>query len=122
MRLARQLVERWRQVPHAAIPGDVGDAAHLLHAIGAGLAAAAATAGRPYRRAARALNGSSGPAPLVDGAARVVAALANAGVIHAPEFDDTHAGSIVHGSSVAAATAPVRPGGRRREHAAPLTA
>jgi 2-methylcitrate dehydratase PrpD len=110
MSLARQLVERWRQVPYAAIPEGVRNAAllHLLDAIGVGLAAAATSAGRPYLRAAPALNGSGGPATifgLADGSAPVAAALANGGMIHALEYDDTHAGSIVHGSSVLAATA-----------------
>jgi 2-methylcitrate dehydratase PrpD len=110
MSLARQLVRQWRQVPYAAIPQGVRDAArlHLLDAIGVGLAAAATSAGRPYLRAAPALGGNGGPATifgLADGYAPAVAALANGGMVHALEYDDTHTSSIVHGSSVLAATA-----------------
>jgi 2-methylcitrate dehydratase PrpD len=110
MSLARQLVERWRRVSYAAIPEDVRDAArlHLLDAIGVGLAAAATSAGTPYLRAAPALNGGGGPATifgLAGGHAPASAALANGGMIHALEYDDTHTSSIVHGSSVLASAA-----------------
>ena len=110
MSLSRQLIQQWRQVPYAAIPGDVRDAArlHLLDAIGVGLAAAATGAATPYLRAAPALNGAGGPATifgLAGGHTPATAALANGGMIHALEYDDTHTGSIVHGSSVLASAA-----------------
>ena len=110
MTLSQQLVARLRSLSPAAIPPDVREAAklHLLDAIGVGLAAAATGAGAPYLKAAPALNGSGGPASIFgsgDGFAAATAALANGGMIHGLEYDDTHTGSIVHGSSVLAATA-----------------
>jgi 2-methylcitrate dehydratase PrpD len=110
MSLARRLVHHWRQVTYADIPQDVRDAArlHLLDAIGVGLAAAATSAGAPYLRAAPVLNGRGGPATVFGvsaGHPPASAALANGGMIHALEYDDTHAGSIVHGSSVLASAA-----------------
>ena len=110
MTLSQRLVAKLRSLPSTAIPTDVRDAArlHLLDAIGVGLAAAATGAGAPYLRAAHALNGSGGPASIFgsgDGFAAATAALANGSMIHGLEYDDTHTGSIVHGSSVLAATA-----------------
>lgn len=110
MTLSRQLVRQWRQLSYAAIPDEVRDAArlHLLDAIGVGLAAATTGAGNAYLGAAQALNGSGGPATifgLAGGYAPATAALANGGMIHALEYDDTHASSIVHGSSVLASAA-----------------
>ena len=110
MTLSRQLVARLHSLSSTAIPADVRDAAklHLLDAIGVGLAAAATSAGEPYLMAAPALNGSDGPASILGctrGFSPAVAALANGGMIHGLEYDDTHTGSIVHGSSVLAASA-----------------
>ena len=110
MTLSQQLVARLRALSPAAIPPNVRDAAklHLLDAIGVGLAAAATGAGTPYLKAASLLNGGGGPASIFgsgDGFASATAALANGGMIHGLEYDDTHTGSIVHGSSVLAATA-----------------
>src|SRR3569833_2153947 len=110
MTLSRQLARQWRLLSYAAIPDVVRAAArlHLLDAIGVGLAAAATGAGNAYLGAAQALNGSGGPTTifgLPGGYAPATAALANGGMIHALEYDDTHAGSIVHGSSVLASAA-----------------
>jgi 2-methylcitrate dehydratase PrpD len=116
MTLSQHLVARLRSLSPDAIPADVREAAklHLLDAIGVGFAAAATDAGAPYLKAAHALNGSGesansgGPASIFgsgDGFAAATAALANGGMIHGLEYDDTHTGSIVHGSSVLAATA-----------------
>ena len=110
MTLSQQLVARLRSLSPTAIPPNVREAArlHLLDAIGVGLAAAATGAGTPYLKAAPSLNGSGGPAGIFgsgDGFAAATAALANGGMIHGLEYDDTHTGSIVHGSSVIAATA-----------------
>lgn len=110
MSLSQQLVAQWRDLPFAAIPAAVREAArlHLLDAIGVGLAAAATSAGEPYLKAAPALNGNGGPATVFGSSAgysAAAAALANGGMIHALEYDDTHAKSIVHGSSVLASTA-----------------
>ena len=105
--LARQLVESFRAAHH--LPAPIADLAalHLLDAIGVGLAASTGPPGRTYHAAAEALGGVGGPATVLgsgEGATPAVAALANGGLIHALEYDDTHTGSIVHGSSVLAAT------------------
>jgi 2-methylcitrate dehydratase PrpD len=110
MSLSRNLVEKLKSLPPTAIPADVREAAklHLLDAIGVGFAAAATSAGRPYLQAAPALNGNGGPATVFGtdrGFSAATAALANGGMFHALEYDDTHTGSIVHGSSVLAASA-----------------
>ena len=110
MTLSQQLVARSRGLTPDAIPPAVKEAAklHLLDAIGVGLAAAATSAGRPYLDAARTINGGGGVASVFgapDGFAPATAALANGGMMHALEYDDTHTGSIVHGSSVLASTA-----------------
>jgi len=109
MTLSQQLVAKLRSLRTTAIPPEVRDAAklHLLDSIGVGLAAAATGAGTPYLRAAPALSGS-GPATIFgsdEGYTAAAAALANGGMIHGLEYDDTHTASIVHGSSVLAATA-----------------
>ena len=109
MTLSQQLVAKLRSLRSAAIPSQVHDAAklHLLDAIGVGFAAAAAAAGAPYLKAARSLSGE-GPATIFgsdEGYTAAAAALANGGMIHGLEYDDTHTASIVHGSSVLAAAA-----------------
>lgn len=110
MTLSQQLVAKLHALLPVAIPPEVREAAklHLLDAIGVGLAAAATGAGRPYLQAAPALNGNGGPASIFgsgDGFAGATAALANGGMMQGLEYDDTHTASIVHGSSVLAATA-----------------
>ncbi len=75
---------------------------HLLDSLGVALAAAATESGEGITRAARSLGGGDEatgigtperlPAPS--------AALVNGSLIHALEYDDTHTGSIIHGSSV----------------------
>lgn len=110
MSLSRRLVARWKELPFSAIPSSAREAGrlHLLDAIGTGLAAAATEAGRPYLRTVPALNGTGGAATVLgsgDGFAPATAALANGGMIHALEYDDTHTKSIVHGSSVLASSA-----------------
>jgi 2-methylcitrate dehydratase PrpD len=109
MTLSRRLIERLQPLRAGAVPEAVREAAklHLLDAIGVGLAAAGTGQGRPYLEAASALGGA-GPASILGtsgGFAPATAALANGGLIHALEYDDTHTGSIVHGSSVIAAAA-----------------
>lgn len=109
MTLSQKVVTRLRSLRSAAIPPEVRDAAglHLLDAIGVGFAAAATGAGAPYLKAASSLSGS-GPATIFgseEGFTPAVAALANGGMIHGLEYDDTHTASIVHGSSVLAAAA-----------------
>jgi 2-methylcitrate dehydratase PrpD len=109
MTLSHQLIARLRSLQPAAIPPDVRDAArlHFLDAIGVGFAAAATGAGAPYLKAAPALSGN-GPATVFgsdEGFTAAAAALANGGMIHGLEYDDTHTASIVHGSSVLASAA-----------------
>ncbi|MDE2514476.1 MAG: MmgE/PrpD family protein [Rhodospirillales bacterium] len=109
MSLSRRIVRAWRDTAARPLPPEVLGAAkaHLLDAIGVGLAASASAAGLPYRRFAATLRGE-GPASLF-GAAHGVnpadAAMINGGLIHSLEYDDTHTGSIVHGSAVLAAAA-----------------
>ena len=121
MTLSQQLVAKLRSFQPAAIPPDVRDAAklHLLDAIGVGFAAAATGAGAPYLKAAPGLSGN-GPATIFgseQGFAAAAAALANGGMIHGLEYDDTHTASIVHGSSVLAAAALAAAGEIARETA-----
>jgi 2-methylcitrate dehydratase PrpD len=91
------------------LPDVVARAAalHFTDALGVGLAAAGASVGATYREAAREL-AQGGPATvfgLATGASAGNAALINGGMMHCLEFDDTHTGSIMHGSSVVAAAA-----------------
>lgn len=109
MSLARDSVCAWRDLHTARIPTDVMGVAklHLLDALGVGLAASAGSAGSVYHSALDRL-GSQGEATVIGRsrpAAPADAALANGGLIHALEYDDTHTSSIVHGSSVLAAAA-----------------
>jgi 2-methylcitrate dehydratase PrpD len=126
MTLSRRLVERLQPLKAAAAPQAVREAAklHLLDAIGVGLAAAGTGQGRPYLAAASALGGA-GPASVLgtsSGFAPATAALANGGLIHALEYDDTHTGSIVHGSSVICAAALAAAEGAEARGDALLTA
>ena len=82
-------------------------ALHFIDALGVGLAAAGSPVGAAYREAGRQF-ASGGPATafgMATGAAAADAALVNGGLMHSLEFDDTHTASIIHGSSVIAATA-----------------
>lgn len=110
MSQSQHLVAKLKSLPLVAIPTGVREAAklHLLDAIGVGFAAAATVAGQPYLQAGPVLNGDGGPATVIGtdrGFTAATAALANGGMFHALEYDDTHTGSIVHGSSVLAASA-----------------
>jgi 2-methylcitrate dehydratase PrpD len=107
--LARELVRTLRAALQVPLPADVALAArlHLLDACGVGLAAAGSPVGAAYRGLAREV--TKGGAATVFGesacAAPADAALINGGLIHSLEFDDTHSGSIAHGSAVIAAAA-----------------
>lgn len=109
MTLARELVRAARAASSTSLPEDVATAArlHLLDAIGVGLAAAGSPIGAAYRGfAAEVVKG--GPATVFGqstAAGAADAALINGGLIHSLEFDDTHTGSIAHGSAVLAAGA-----------------
>jgi 2-methylcitrate dehydratase PrpD len=107
MTLSRRLAGALGRIGGDALPASVQEAArlHLLDAIGVGLAAGASEVGRPYARYAAFL--PDGPASLLCGgsAGAADAAMVNGGLIHSLEYDDTHTGSIVHGSAVLASTA-----------------
>ncbi len=107
--LARQLVRALAATRSRPLPASVALAAqlHLLDAIGVGLAAAASPIGAAYRDLAKEI-ANGGPATVfgqAGGASAADAALINGGLIHSLEFDDTHTGSIAHGSAVIAAAA-----------------
>ena len=109
MTLARDLVRVLHATRDQPLPASVALAAqlHLLDALGVGLAAAASTVGAAYRSLALEVT-RGGPATVFGqstGAAAADAALINGGLIHSLEFDDTHTGSIAHGSAVIAAAA-----------------
>ena len=91
------------------LPPEVEAAArlHLADALGVGLASAGSAVGAPWR-AYGAQVARGGPATVLgqaQGASAPDAALVNGGLIHSLEYDDTHTGSVVHGSAVLAAAA-----------------
>ncbi|HZS67658.1 MAG TPA: MmgE/PrpD family protein [Burkholderiales bacterium] len=109
MTLARELVRTARATAKTPLPEDVATAArlHFLDAIGVGLAAAGSPIGAAYRAYAAEV-AKGGPATVFGqstGAAAADATMINGGLIHSLEFDDTHTGSIAHGSAVLAAAA-----------------
>lgn len=109
MTLARNIAARWQEAARGFLPEAIVRVAslHLLDAIGVGLAAAGSPDGRPYLDYAR-QGGLLGPAAVfghAPGATPADAALINGGLIHSLEYDDTHTGSVVHGSAVLAAVA-----------------
>lgn len=102
MTLSRDIVRHWRAVKVGRIPDAVLECArlHMLDIIGVGVAAASLPQGVPYRQFSA---GGQGTISLLNGgtlASAADAALVNGGLIHSLEFDDTHTGSIVHGSAV----------------------
>lgn len=79
---------------------------HLLDALGCALASARTGAGRPALAVATA--DGAGPCAVPGTALRVptpAAALATGALIHALDYDDTHAGGLVHASAPVVATA-----------------
>ena len=109
MTLARELVHALRARSVRSLPPDVVHAAalHFTDALGVGLAASASRSGQWWFRAGQqwarggvaTVLGQSEQAPPAD------AAMVNGGLIHSLEFDDTHTGSIMHGSAVVATAA-----------------
>lgn len=102
--IAERLVERALSLSYEDIPETVLDHAklHLLDSLGVALAAAATKSGKEITRAARSL-GSGDEGTVIGAAERLPApsaALVNGTLIHGLEYDDTHTGSIIHGSSV----------------------
>lgn len=105
MTQARRLARALASIGFDDIPRHIREKAqlHIRDAIGVGMAAAASTAGKPYRAYA-AKSASSGRATVLCGGERrdaADAALINGGLVHSLEYDDTHTASIVHGSAVA---------------------
>ena len=88
------------------VPPAVREAAclHLTDAIGVGLAASVGAGPRGWSGA---MNSRGGIATCLSGdqAAPNEAAMLNGALIHALEYDDTHTGSVIHGSAVAAPVA-----------------
>ncbi len=109
MTLSRRLVRALRASVADPVPPDVLAVAklHLLDALGVGLAAASVKAGRPWLTAASSVAGNGSCSVLGTGrtGAPEGAALVNGGLIHSLEYDDTHTGSIVHGSALLAPVA-----------------
>ncbi|MEU8802361.1 MmgE/PrpD family protein [Spirillospora sp. NPDC048819] len=88
----------------AEVPGPVGAAAtrHLLDGFGTALGAVRTGAALPATEVARGLGGPPEAAVLGTGEllSAPAAALANGTLVHALDFDDTHAGGLVHATAV----------------------
>ncbi|WP_395103792.1 MmgE/PrpD family protein [Actinomadura sp. SCN-SB] len=86
------------------VPAPVAEAAarHLLDGFGTALAAARTGAAAPAIEVARGLGGPPEAAVLGtdDLVSAPAAALANGTLVHALDFDDTHAGGLVHATAV----------------------
>ena len=107
--LARRFVRTLKERLAGELPNQVARSAalHFADAVGVGLAASMSPSGGAWRRAASRW-AQGGPASVFGqraGASSANAAMINGGLIHSLEFDDTHTGSIMHGSSVVAAAA-----------------
>lgn len=88
-----------------AVPEDVVKAArlHFLDAVGVGIAA---SVGPDQSRWSDAVEPGGRNKTLAGGAASAAdAAMLNGALIHSLEYDDTHIGSVIHGSAVAAPVA-----------------
>jgi 2-methylcitrate dehydratase PrpD len=109
MSLSRRVIRDLVALALGGMPAPVMEAArlHFLDAIGTGLAAAGTAVGAPYRNYAAGLREEEAASLLAcaGGASAASAALVNGGLVHSLEYDDTHTGSIVHGSAVAMAAA-----------------
>lgn len=109
MTLVADLIETLDAVARKPVPLDIVKAAslHLMDSVGVGLAANATDVGGPYRAYAQehARDGGATVFGQESGADAATAAMINGGLIHSLEYDDTHTGSIVHGSAVLSSTA-----------------
>jgi len=107
--LANELVRSLRATASQPLPSAVATVAalHFTDALGVGLAASASLSGAAWKRAGASLarGGSATVLGQRGGGAAADAAMVNGGLIHSLEFDDTHTGSIMHGSAVVAAAA-----------------
>jgi 2-methylcitrate dehydratase PrpD len=79
---------------------------HLLDGLGTAICAARTGAGQPAVRVAAGLGGPDEATSLGDGArlGAPAAALANGALVHALDFDDTHAEGLVHATAIALPT------------------
>jgi len=86
------------------VPADVQTAAlrHLLDGLGTGLGALRTSAVQPALTVAQGLGGPAEAVILGDRRAigATAAALANGALTHALDFDDTHAGGLIHATAV----------------------
>lgn len=109
MTLAREFVKTFRRAASRPLPANVELAAalHFTDALGVGLAASTSKSGASWYRAGGEWAKGGGATVLGQkaGASAADAALVNGGLIHSLEFDDTHTGSIMHGSAVVASAA-----------------
>ncbi|MFI0371906.1 MmgE/PrpD family protein [Actinomadura sp. 1N219] len=107
MTVARELAEWALGLDVEDVPEAVRHAAvrHVLDGLGCAVAAARRGAADPAVQTARELGGGRPEATIIGrppGAARVTraeAAFANGVLMHALDFDDTHAGGLVHASA-----------------------
>ena len=107
--LTERMIGFARNLELAQVPEDVLTLArlHLADAIGVALAAASVPAHRAMLTKLRRASPETGAATVLgfaDPAPAHVAALINGTSMHSLEYDDTHMGSIVHGSAVIVST------------------
>lgn len=109
MTLVADLIERLDAVARKPVPLNIVKATslHLMDSVGVGLAANATDVGAPYRAYAEEHARDDGATVFgqASGTDAATAAMINGGLIHSLEYDDTHTGSIVHGSAVLSSTA-----------------
>jgi 2-methylcitrate dehydratase PrpD len=105
MTAARDIADFAARLTLSDIPAEVRRAAalHFADAVGVGLAASAGAAQRKWFGAVA----GHGSASCFTGGtgSPAEAAMLNGALIHSLEFDDTHVGSVIHGSAVAAPVA-----------------
>lgn len=107
--LTERMIDFAQGLQLEAVPEDVVTLArlHLADAIGVALAAASLPAHRAMLTKLRQASPQTGAATVLgfsEPAPAAVAALINGTSMHSLEYDDTHMGSIVHGSAVIVST------------------
>ena len=104
-----QLADWVSSVEFNDLPADVVHAAktHILDGAGVGLAASRRSVASDVTSAVRRITGGYGQCTVWSGEklSAAPAAFVNGTLIHSLEFDDTHIGSVIHGTSVALPTA-----------------
>ncbi|GLZ08127.1 2-methylcitrate dehydratase [Actinomadura sp. NBRC 104412] len=100
--IARELASWALGLDEVPAPVAAATARHLLDGFGTALAAARTGAAAPAIEVARGLGGPPEAAVLGtdDLVSAPAAALANGTLVHALDFDDTHAGGLVHATAV----------------------